>query len=277
MAQIEDELDEPKVRSAKALAHAATQVNADENDFAEVEFGDENLMAKTGLDKFAPKDKGVFFRVALLPDVLLSKKKGAEPGTTVPALSIWIHFVDKKGSYVCLSKRDGKGNFIGEPAECCKKLNNLSDKKQAAQCIIGSLAIRYTNVNPKDGKYVRLANGEAPPVEYEIGWVKLSRDGFRKVSSLVPEDGSIKDIDISITMKSNGIGFEYAAPFKCRFRQNPDLVAEIKELTAQYADGVALAGRMGKKATLLEWKAMLAGAAATTAADATIDSLDDLN
>jgi hypothetical protein len=258
MAQIDDELDEPKVGKATTTVAIASEGSDDED----VEFGDSNVMAKTGLQKFMPGDNEVL-RVALLTEVVNPKKA-------------WSHFVTDKGSFRCLTVRDDKGNPKGDLADCCKKLNG--DKRQAAQLAIAVLAFKYVNAN-KQGGYTVGADKSLPPIEYEIGWVKLSRDAFRRVSNLVPEEGSMTDIDIRISKKaSNGVGFEYNSTQKASlFRRIPALLAEVLELTEKYKDGKLLVERLGKKIPLQEWKAILAGKAAATAADAVVgDDMSDL-
>lgn len=249
------EFDEPQTRTATTTA-AKTTVNYDDED---VDFGNADVMAKTGLQKFAPKDSGII-RVALLTDVVKPKKA-------------WAHFVTDKGTYRCLTPRDAKGNPTGDLAPCCKALN--SDKKQQASMIIAVLALRYTSAN-NQGRFQKAANGGLPPIEYEIGWVKLSREGYRKVSMLVPEDGAITDKDIFIQNKTNGIGFDYSAPADCLFRKNHELAAEVVEVTEKYKDGKLLSERLGKKITDVEWKALLAGKAATASDAKVSEDLSDL-
>jgi hypothetical protein len=260
MAQfVEDEEEqEPQTTSSRS----ATAV--DDNEDCAVDFGDENLMAKgDGLDKIFPKEKDKIERAALLTDVVKPR-------------SGWSHFVTNKGSFRCISKRDPRGNFDGPPAICCQKLN--PDKKQAASLVIAVLALRYTNADPKTGKYKKdPKTGQAAPIEYEIGWIKLSRSGFRKVTMLIKEDGAATDFDLGIALKDSGIGFEYAViADKARFRQNPDLVAEVLEEARKYADGKLLTEKLGRKITELEFKALFASAAATAETAPEVDDMSDL-
>jgi hypothetical protein len=258
------EAEEPETKTTRKGDITKEAVADDDNEDLSVEFGDENLMAKgDGLDKIFPVEKDRVERAALLTDV-------------VKPLSAWSHFVTGKGSYRCLTQRDAKGNPTGELGICCRKLNK--DKKQAASLIIASLALRYTNVDPKTGKYKKdTKTGQAAPIEYEIGWLKLSRSGFRKVTLLIKEDGAATDFDLGIAQKESGIGFEYAIiADSARFRQNPELVKEVLEEAAKYADKKQLSSKLGKKITELEWKALLAGAAATADTAADVDNMDDL-
>jgi hypothetical protein len=50
----------------------------------------------------------------------------------------------------------------------------------------------------------------------------------------------------------------------------------VLEEAAKYADKKQLSSKLGKKITELEWKALLAGAAATADTAADVDNMDDL-
>lgn len=234
----------------------------------EVEFGDEDIMAKgDGFDKIAPpeSDKKRVVRVGMLYDVLKPRKA-------------WVHFVTNKGSFLCNSERDSKG-IITKQALCCKRLGN--DDKQKAQLNVLVLAFWYKNADPRTGKYLkkRAKDGSeyVDPIEYQIGFIKLSKSGYRRVSLMIPEDKQPQDLDLLISWKESGIGFEYSVISQTsRFRQNAELLEEVLEAAAPFKDGVALTKKLGKKITDLEWAAMLSGNAATSASDASIDDVSDL-
>ncbi len=238
-------------------------------DDLDVEFGDENTVSKSdGLDKILP-EKNRVARFALLTDLL-------------PAKKAWVHYIENKGSYRCLSKRDKKGVIIGEPAVCCKKTDG-NDKAKAG-LIVAALALQYTNANQKDGKYYKTQDAAGqdviPPIDYEVRWVKLSRSGFRRVSNLVMDDEKIVDFDLKMSWKDgNGVGFEYnKVALKCRFRQNPELVAEVQEAVKPFLDGVLLTKKLGKVVSLTDMAALFAGqnAQQQAPAGADVSCLDDM-
>jgi hypothetical protein len=129
-----------------------------------------------GLDRVQPADKNSKVRVAVLTNVVKPKMA-------------WVHFIqkgDKKTVYRCLIKRDRKHVPIGELADCCKKLNN--DENQRAQIVFAVLAVKYVGTDPASGRFAAAPEGQAPqPPRWELGWLKLSRSGFKTISELVPE------------------------------------------------------------------------------------------
>ena len=221
-----------------------------DEDNLDVDFGDLKLMAKgDGLTRIrADKNKAV--RLALL--------------NFIPAKSAQSHFVegkDKKGSFRCLPSKDGELPF------CCSKLG------EEGMVHVVALALHYTNAKPSDGKY-----DKGTPIEWEIGYVDLSRSNYRSVSNLAPEEGSVYDIDIIMTKKTSGIGYEFTSPSpKARWKQNPELVAEVEEAAKKYVNdgGKKLTGKLGKKLNLLEWKALLSETA-SSAEEASLEDISDL-
>ncbi|WP_109487956.1 hypothetical protein [Occallatibacter savannae] len=122
----------------------------------------------------------------------------------------WVHFIqkpgeDKKVVYRCQTVRDRKHLPVGELAECCKKLNN--DENQKAQLVFATLAVRYTDADPAEGKYPKPAEGQqvAPP-KWELGWLKLSRDNFKDIRELLVEGESEIDFDFTMGYRENKIG-----------------------------------------------------------------------
>ncbi len=262
MPTFEDE-DLP-VATKTTTATAAVETSDD----LDVDFGDTDAMSTTdGLEKIQPADKSSKVRTAVLTDVVKPKMA-------------WMHFIqvgDKKQSYRCLSKRDKK-HVVTEMGDCCKKLNN--DDNQKAQLNFAVLGIKYINADPKTGKYEKDAKtGEVPAIRWELGWIKLSRSGFKSVSELVMEGEKPEDFDFTIGNRDNGIGYTYGrVSQKARYRLNPDLLAEIHEEAKKFADGVLLTKRLGKVITPLEMRAVLAGKAAASGSTGgkQIDNTDDL-
>lgn len=213
----------------------------------DVSFGDEKLMSKSdGLDILRP-DKGKTVRFALLDNYVHAKRA-------------FNHYIEKKGTYHCLSPEKND-------AVCCTKLGN-------SQPQIVSLVLHYTNANPKTGRYDKDSNGVRPPVQWEIKFVRLSRSAFRRVSSLVEEDGAPQDIDITMNHRDSGIGYEYNKVSPARWKKNPQLVAEVEAALKQFADGKKLLSKLGKKISQLEFKAILAGTTQSDEAD--LSQVDDI-
>jgi hypothetical protein len=237
---VDDVDDVPTGKAAKT-----TPKSVDEYDVA---FGDEKLMSKSdGLDILRP-EKGKTVRFALLDNYVHAKRA-------------FNHYIDKKGTYHCLSPE--KNDAI-----CCTKLGN-------SQPQIVTLVLHYTNANPKTGRYDKDGAGVRPPVQWEIKFVRLSRSAFRRVSSLVEEDGSAQDIDITMNHRDSGIGYEYnKVSSAARWKKNPQLVAEVEAAIQQFADGKKLLSKLGKKISLLEFKAIIAGTTQSDEAD--LSQVDDI-
>lgn len=221
------------------------------------------MSVSDGLDRVQPADKKSKVRCAVLTDVVKPKRA-------------WLHFIEKDGkkmSYRCHSVRDKK-NVITEMADCCKKLNN--DDNQKAQLNFAVLVVKYTNADPVTGKYEKDSSGEVPPIRWELGWLKLSRAGFKAISELVMEGEQAHDFDFTVGNRENGIGYEYKRiSQKARYRLNKDLLAEIHAESKKFADGVLLSKRLGKVINAIDMKALLAGSKAA-GAGAQIDNTDDL-
>lgn len=231
---------------------AAAKQGGDDYD---VEFGDENLMSRSdGLDRLRP-EKGKTVRFALLTNY-------------IPAKRAFNHYIEKKGTYHCLTPRDAKtGVATGELAACCVKL-------EESQPQIVALVLHYTNANPKTGRYEKDGGGQFPPIQWEIKFVRLSRSAFRRVSGLTEEDGQPTDIDITMSHRDSGIGYEYNKVSLARWKRNPELVKEVETAVKAFADGKKLLSKLGKKVSALEFRAILAGTKPSDEAD--LSQIDDI-
>jgi hypothetical protein len=231
-----------------APTHASSaKPNVDEFD---VDFGDEKLMSKSdGLDIARP-EKGRTIRFALLTNYLKAK-------------SVHNHYIEKKGTFHCLSTPEA-------PGICCQKLGE-------SQPQIVALVLQYTNANPKTGRYDKIGNPPAfPPMQWEIKFIRLSRSAFRRVSNLAEEEGTSADIDIAMCHRDSGIGYEYTKLSPARWRRNPELVKEVEAAVKPFmADGgKKLLSKLGKKISVLQFKAVLAGSAPSDEAD--LSQVDDI-
>ena len=251
-------LDDEEDESTTTTVNTAAVDTADN-----IEFGDEDLMKKgDGFDKLTPpeNDKSQVIRICMLSDVL-------------PPKMARTHFLTNKGMFRCNSVYE-KGQLVKQ-AKSDAMLEN--DDKQKSQVTVVVLALWYTNADPRDGKYKKTKDGNVPPIEWKIGYIKLSKSGYARVSRLIPEDRKPHELDMLISWKQNGIGFEYSVITQdARFRKSPELVKEVMEAAEPFKDGKKLATRLGKKITELEFMALLAGKSATSAKDATVDDVSDL-
>lgn len=204
------------------------------------DWGDSELMKrKDPLPRIRP-EKGKAVRFALLP---YAKPKKA-----------FNHYIEKKGTFRCLSNEDG-------PGVCCESgvagNSNLS---------IVALAVKYTNCDPKSGKYE--GKHKVPDTEFELGYVSLSRSNYTAINKLVEDEEtssgtpeSVYDFDIIMTHNENtGIGYTLSRASRTpRWRKDEGTAKEVKAAAEPFSDGKLLTAKLGRKLTVIEWKAMLAG------------------
>lgn len=259
---VEDELDEPTPKAAAAGGHKGTKGNApaaaaDEDDL-DVEFGDDKLATRPNMLNRCRPDKGKSVRFALLPFI---KPKSA--------LNHFVELPGKKLTARCLTPANSP-----DAGYCCAKLGKDGELHVAA------LVLRYLNADIKTGGYEKGAI-----IEWEVQYVDLTRSNYRAVSHLIDEmvedNSNVSVYDIDIVMKHDpdrAFGYQFQRiSQKARWKQNPQLVEEVKQAAEKFTkeDGKILKGRLGKKLTLQEWKALLSGVAAG-AEEARLDDVEDL-
>lgn len=270
MAQFEDELEDvvpaktttttttkatkPTVEDeapAKASSSKKTAPVEDEDDGMDISLSfddDKGLGGKgDGLNRTRP-EKGKAKRFAFISGDLKAGKS---------------HFVDGKGKFRCLTPAEG----AHEPGYCCEKIGKDGDMH------IVALVVEYTNADPKTGKYEK-----GTPIEWEIGFVDMSRSNLRAIKKLPEEDQKVTDIDIVMTHADRAFGYDFnKVSSKARWKQNPELVKEIEAAAQKFLrdGGKKLIGKLGKKASLMEWKQLLAGQA-TGAEESSIADLEDI-
>lgn len=250
----DEEAPEPPAPAAKS----STASTAVDNDLVgqEIEFDDEDTIKfGDGLDRIRPEKKSTKqIRFALLPFL--------KPRV---ARSHYVVTKEGKPNHICLSLK-------GEPAYCCQKLDAEGQQHVVA------LALEYTNVNPKTAKYTKDATtGKFPAIEYRIGYVDLSRSNFRSLQGLVQEDGSIYNYDLAMYL--NGNKYEFSVRNTAAlWKNNPELAKEVEEACQAYVQdgGAKLARKLGKKTTLIQWKALISGMATGGAAEANLDNVEEL-
>lgn len=228
--------DEDDIRPSKPV------VDEDEDDM-DCEFGDEKIMKKVyPFDRIRPKDHEAV-RFAVYPGM---KPKKAN-----------IHYIDGEGggNYRCLSSDEGT-------AVCCQKLGDPDLK-------IAVAVVHYVNADPATGKYGKDVTETVVAVKHVI----LSRTNFSDISKCIQEDETVDNFDIVMTKKTNGIGYDFNRISKeARWKKNPTVVAQVEAGFEKYKDGKELAKKLGKKLTVLEFKALLS----KSAGDSSDDDDDEL-
>ena len=225
-----------------------------------VEWGDSGVMTGEGrLERIRPeKGSNKVVRLALLP--FLGNPRGLR--------SHYVLTKEGKRQYVCLGTVQGRAFILGP---CCKQLD------EEGRYHLVNLAVQYTNsdtvLDPKSGNY---SKGYAGPIEFKVGYVDLSRTNFRQISNLVEEGNSIYDYDLAMVLSGNKYDF-FVKSRTPRWKSTPELAAAVEAAAQAFVQdgGRKLFGRLGKRASLLEWKALLSNVAAG-AAEASLDTMDDI-
>jgi hypothetical protein len=223
-----------------------------EDDALPITFGDENLMRREGLELIrADQDRRIRFTIL---------QGDSNPGIVNPQGS-WVHFLEK-----------GK---TGSTVRCL--LANKEDRSACPACVKGikrtlnvaCLVAQYVTADPKTGKLP----AEGVPV-IAIKVVRLSQSNYRNVSELIPEDGSVADIDL-VMYKDPGrpIGFAFkAAPSRLKaLNMQKQAAAEAKPYTN---DAGLLTRFLGKRMPASRMRAELSGA--EEAIDPVLDDVDEM-
>lgn len=215
---------------------------ADEDAGGDVEWGDEKLMRPTNqLERLAVKEKNRFVRFSLLPFVNPKRRD--------------IHYVQGKGYAFCNSTEEHQ-------AVCCEKLGD-------PQPLVAALVVHYTNASTKDGKFDPSKN-----VEFEIKSVNLSQTAFRTVSLLPEEDQSPFDMDVIMSLRTNGKGYEYRKiKSSATWKKNPALAKAVEAACEKFLDGKLLVRGLGKKLTPAEMRVFVGSAEVE---DDDMDGMDDV-
>jgi hypothetical protein len=148
-----------------------------------------------------------------------------------------VHYLDGKGSIVCNSTKD-------KQEVCCAKSDKGATDKFTA------LVYRYTNVDPKSGKF--LAGVTVPVVEIQA--VRMSRSNMRDILDSVEEGQSVYDIDVRMR-------HDDSRAFGCKFSKASSknawraIEADALALSEPFKDGVKLSSRLGKRLNAVELNA----------------------
>jgi hypothetical protein len=254
-------------KSTKAAAAAEEETSpkgttVDDNENLSTDFDDEKVYARPGQLNQVRPDKGKAVRFAFIP------KEWVAPQTAKS------HFVEtgagkdaKKLRVRCLTP-------LGNEAEqgfCCVALEEDGDVGVVA------LVVHYTNADATTGKYEKdPKTGEFPPVEFELGFVRLSGFNMRQIKKLPDEDSNPFKIDIVMT-HADGRAFGYEFNRKSntpRWTLDPEVAAKVKSAAQRFLDGKALRSKLGQKMNEIEWKALLSGK--KVGGDATLGNVEEL-
>jgi hypothetical protein len=252
---------------AATPAKAAAAVEGDEtptvkdNESLDTDFDDEKVYARPGqLDQCRP-DKGKAVRFAFIP------KEWVAPQTAKS------HFIEtgvgkdaKKTRVRCLTPMGNEA----EQAYCC------TATEEDGEVGVIALVVCYTNADPVTGKYEKNAEGQFPPVEFAIKFVRLSGFNMRQIKKLPDEDSSPFKIDIVMThAEGRAFGYEFNRKSNVpRWTLDPTVAAAVKAAASRFLDGKALRSKLGQKMNEIEWKALLSGK--KVGGDATLGNVEEL-
>jgi len=231
-----------KSPTAKAAADAAISD-------LDVCFGDPKLMIKgDGLNRVRPQ-KGNVIRFAFLPIEVAGRLKTAKS-----------HFIHKKGVYRCLSKG-------GSNALCC------STGIEARIHVVGPV-LRYTNADPTTGSLDR-----NQPIVWELAYIDMSVFNYRQVCGLPDEESDVYSIDLIMSHANRAFGYEFGRISSIpRWTLDTQVKAEVERAAKKMFlldGGKRLASKLGKTATLPEWKALIASVT-NGAAEASLEDVEGL-
>jgi len=250
----------PKAAVVEEEENNSTTTDDDEN--LSTDFDDEKVYARPGqLNQLRP-EKGKAVRFAFIP------KEWIAPQT---AKSHWVETPDGQGKttkrrYRCLTPL-GKES---EQAYCCERTG------EDGKIEVVALVVHYTNADPITGKYEKDASGNFPPVQFEIGFVRLSGFNMRQIKKLPDEDSDPFKIDIVMTHadgRAFGYEFNRKAPVP-RWTLDPQTAAAVKAAAQRFLDGKALRGKLGQRLNEVEWKALLSGK--KPGSEATLGNVEEL-
>jgi hypothetical protein len=212
--------------TAPAVAKPATATTVAAEDISFDDEGiDEVVKASDGLTVIKI-NKGEVARFAFVPGFKIKRAR--------------VHYVDGTGSLQCISTKENPNEV------CCRKGGQAKDK------FVG-LVFRYTNIDPKTGKF--LATATTPAVEVQA--VRMSRANMRDILDSAEEGQSVYDLDIRMRHDdSRAFGYKFSkASSKNAWRS---IEADALALATPFADGTKLASRLGKKLDSVQLNAVLA-------------------
>jgi len=118
----------------------------------------------------------------------------------------------------------------------------------SANCRAIVPVLHYLNADPVSGTYKKQPDGSAPPIEWEIRYLCLTRTDIMRIKNLLYDDQTPFDIDIILALSACGIGKEFLrVSNQARWKKDPELAKEVELMAAEMSDAFAakLAGRPG--------------------------------
>jgi len=204
----------------------------------ELSFDDENIDEAVKASDGLPAvkiEKGTVARFSFVPNFKIKKAR--------------VHYVEGTGTIQCISTKENPNQI------CCKKAGQAKDR------FVG-LVFRYTNVDPKTGKFI--VGATAPVVEVQA--VRMSRANMRDVLDAVEDGQSVYDIDVRMKHdEGRAFGYKFSrAGSKAAWKA---IEAEALALVEPFKGGAKLSRLLGKKLDDVQLKATLAvGASAESTA-----------
>ena len=235
---------EPTTAAAQAAAQPATAPAAAVTD-DDVSFDDENIneavKAADGLTMIKI-NKGEVARFAFVPGLKIKRAR--------------VHYIEGTGSVQCISTKE-------KQEVCCKKAEQAKDRFVA-------LVFRYTNVDPKTGKF--LANATGPVVEVQA--VRMSRSNMRDILDSVEDGQSVYDVDIRMKHdESRAFGYKFSKASSTNAWRKEGGLGETETLALAKPLAEKLASRLGKKLDSIQLNALLAGTGAGKESQANMEKL----
>ena len=112
-----------------------------------------------------------------------------------------------------------------------------------SSCVIVPV-LHYLNADPASGKYTKGADGTMPPIEYELGYLALSRSELGEISNLQEPALPLCGIDIVMSVSHPEFGRAFRREFgrvcnKARWTLDPAIAKQVEDRTPQASSELA--------------------------------------
>jgi len=143
--------------------------------------------------------------------------------------------------------------------------------KEPSEPLVVGLVVHYKNADPIEGG---LEKGVM--IDWDIKYVQLSKANFQSISRLPEEEQTVNDVDLIMMHTNRPFGYEFhKKSAKARWKTNPAWIAEVTEKVKPLLDGKKLDGKLGRKVSDLEMKALISSLAAGSE-DAKLGDVENL-
>jgi hypothetical protein len=232
--------------SVNAAVTAKPVVESNDIENLDVNVGDSRLWAL----RLGRPEKGKYMRFAFLPVQVAGDWKSAKS-----------HYIAGRGIYRCLSQDVGR-------AYCCTVTG------QVGRLHVVAPVIRYVDADPHTGKLE-----QNKPIAWELRYVDMTEYSQRWILGFTDEEQSVYDFDFVMWHEDGGLGYEFdrISP-QARWTLDPQVKAGVEEAAKRMFlrdGGEQLASRLGKVATLQEWKTLPVSAADGAETAVFADFVDD--